>query len=381
MPRWVDDASGIESVADAVRSVGWMALDTEADSYHAYFHKLCLIQVSAGAQHFVVDPIVLDRTQLAPLLERIEDPDIPVLMHGADYDMRVLDRDLATHPRALEDTQIMAQLLGEPRTGLAALLDQELGIELDKRYQRADWSRRPLPDSMLAYAARDTAYLHELAARLRSRLRAAGRWTWALEEFRALQAVRYQPPPDDPLAFERVKGARKLKGASRDRLFSLHRWRDAEARRRDVPPFRVLGNSALLRLAVEAPRHPKQLPNVNGVGQATAHRYGKKIVELLRKPDTAPPRQRPAASRSLTGEQRRLLKQLQTARDRLSEELGLDAGVVCPKSVLEAIVRRQPAPVSRDELDACGLEGWRLETAGPELLEAVSAPEGDTSDR
>lgn len=348
-----------------------MALDTEADSYHAYFHKLCLIQISAGPNHFVLDPFALDAAALAPVLELIEDPRITVYMHGADYDMRVLDRDLATHPRGLEDTQIMAQLLGEPRTGLAALLAKEYSIELDKRFQRADWSRRPLTTEMVSYAAADTAYLHDLADRLKKRLKAAGRWDWVLEEFRALENVRYQPPVKDPLAFERLKGARRLNGAARDRLFSLHEWREQEARRRDVSPFRVLSNAGMLALAENVPDRPARLKNLKGVGPTTAQRYGTKILSVLREPDSAPQRQRPVTSRALSSAERRRLKRLQGARDRISAEIGIDSGVLCPKSVLEAVARCQPPPLTTDDLALCGLEGWRLETVGPVLLEAT----------
>ena len=253
-PRWIDTPGGVREVAEAVRQVGRMAVDTEADSLHSYFHKTCLIQVSVNGRHFLIDPLALERSAMAPLLEALADPGIPVLMHGADYDVRVLDRDLGARIHGLEDTQVMAQLLGEPRTGLAALLEKELGLELDKRYQRADWGRRPLSRPMLAYAAADTAFLEALNERLRSRLEALGRWSWAEEEFRRLEAVRHTPAEPDPLAFERIKGVRRLRGGARDRAHALWAWRDAEARRLNVPPFKVLGNRQLLELAEEIMR-------------------------------------------------------------------------------------------------------------------------------
>ena len=377
-PVWIDNAHGVRHVADRIASAGWLALDTEADSYHAYFHKLCLMQVTVDDEHFILDPIALDRTALEPVLCHVEAPECTVLMHGADYDMRVLDRDLHLHPRGLQDTQIMAQLLGEDRTGLATLLANEFDVALDKRYQRADWSRRPLTDEMLAYAAADTAYLEGLADRLQTRLQDSGRWTWAVEEFTSLEQVRFQPPVEDPLAFERIKGARQLKNTARDRLYTLHQWRDEEARRRNVSPFRVLSNGALVNLATSPPHDRTQLKTIRGIGNATTQRYGKRLLGLLTHPKEAPQRQRPTSNNVLTSSQRRRVKVLRAARDQLAERLHLDPGVLCPKSALEAIVRRSRPVSNQSDLKACGIDGWRLDVVGPTLLETVAGDGSST---
>ena len=233
-PIWVDRPHPVRELAEQCRSTGRCALDTEADSLHSYFHKVCLVQVSVGGSHYVVDPLAVGAAGLAPLFEVLADPALSVLMHGADYDIRVLDRDYGARIAGLEDTQVMAQMLGEPKTGLAALLAAELDVGLDKRYQRADWGQRPLSASMLAYAAADTAFLGNLAERLRARLVDLGRWCWAEEDFLRLERVRHVPQAEDPLAFEKIKGARVLRGEARDRLFSLHGWREtiAQAARR-----------------------------------------------------------------------------------------------------------------------------------------------------
>ncbi len=368
-PLWIDDASGVVQVAEAARAAGRFSLDTEADSLHSYFHKVCLIQVTAGGRHFLVDPLALQDGDLAPLLELVEDPGIPVLMHGADYDIRVLDRDHGARVRGLEDTQIMAQLLGEPRTGLAALLEAELGIVLDKKHQRADWGRRPLPPEMLTYAAADTAFLEELAGKLRRRLEALDRWEWAREEFRRLEGVRHTVVEHDPLAFERVKGVRRLRGIERDRAFSLYWWRDETARRLDVPPFRVLGNAQLLLLATTAPATLEEIAAVSGLGPRFARRWGHEVLELLRRPRRAPQRERRTGGAApLTAEERRRLKALAAERDAVAAELGLDPGLLCPRATLERLALCSEAP--RDP-GACGLSGWRLEVLGERLAAAL----------
>ena len=207
-PVWIDTAEGVREAAELCAANGSFALDTEADSMHSYFHKVCLIQVTAAGQHLVIDPLALEPSNLAPLWKVVGDPSTPVLMHGADYDVRILDRDYGARVRGLQDTQIIAQFLGEEKTGLAALLDKELDVRLDKRYQRADWGRRPLKAAQLAYAAADTAYLRDLTGLLRGRLEELGRWGWAEEEFRTLEGVRHATVAPDPVEFERLKGAR-----------------------------------------------------------------------------------------------------------------------------------------------------------------------------
>ncbi len=367
---WIDSGPGIAEVAAAARDAGLLALDTEADSLHSYFHKVCLIQASVNGHHFLIDPLAIEPPDLTPLFDVLKDPSVPVLMHGADYDVRVLDRDYDAHIRGLQDSQIMAQLLGEPRTGLAALLEKELGVALDKKYQRADWGRRPLPPGMLTYAAADTSFLVKLQRLLKDRLQELGRWSWAEEEFRRLETVRHEPREDDPLAFERVKGVRSLRGAARDRAHGLFLWRDATARALDIPPFKILGNRQLLEMATSPPADLKALTEVQGLGQRFAKRWGRHVLGVLESPTPAPPRQRgPRHHRvQLSSHQTRRLKALSSVRDQAAERLGIDAGVLCPKAVLERL-----AVCSNDNLAGCGLEGWRLAVLERAFLEVLAS--------
>jgi ribonuclease D len=350
-----------------------MALDTEADSLHSYFHKVCLIQVSADGHDMVVDPLALEVVDLTPLWEVLEDPGLPLLMHGADYDVRILDRDYGARLRGLHDTQIMAQLLGEARTGLAALLEQELGVTLDKKHQRADWGRRPLSRSQIAYAAADTAYLGELSARLRSRLEALGRWGWAEEEFRALERVRFSAPEEDPLAFERIKKARSLRGAARDRLFSLHAWRDRTARTLDVPPFKVLGNQQLMALAEEAPEDLAELGRIDGIGPRSVRRWGREILRLVRRPERAPAAPKRTREPPLPRAVQRRRQSLTAVRDAHAGALGIQGGLLCSRTVIDAVARAEPPPRSAAELAGLGLEGWRAGVLGPDFMTAIAS--------
>jgi ribonuclease D len=370
-PLWIDTPEGLREAAGRCASASWIALDTEADSMHSYFHKVCLIQISANGDHMVIDPLAVEPGDLQPLWDVVGDPDIPVLMHGADYDIRILDRDYGIRIGGLQDTQIMAQLLGEEKTGLAALLEKELGVALDKKFQRADWGRRPLKAAQLAYAAADTAYLGRLVDRLRARLEELQRWVWAEEEFRKLELVRHSPVEADPLAFERIKGARRLRGAARDRLYSLYDWRDRQARSRDIPPFKILGNKALMAMAEKIPSNLDELSKIEGVGSRAVRRWGRSLLKVIDRPRRAPERVRPPRPPTPDAAERRRVKRLLAARDAVAGGLEIQAGLLCPRGVAESVASRRPPCSSRRDLADAGLVGWRLEVLGDSFLGAI----------
>ena len=371
-PVWVDTPEGVRETAGMCAAAHRFALDTEADSLHSYFHKVCLIQVTADGRHAVIDPLALEPQDLEPLWEVVGDASLPILMHGSDYDIRVLDRDFGVRVRGLLDTQIMARLLGEERTGLATLIEREAGIALDKKYQRADWGRRPLTPEQLAYAAADTAYLGLLADRLRDRLVELRRWEWAQEECRKLEGVRHAPVEPNPLVFERIKGARALRGEIRDRLFTLHGWRERQARSLDVPPFRILGNQQLMQLAQEPPSDLEELKNVVGVGPRVVRRWGREILSDLRDPAIAPDLQRGPREATPDPAVRRRLKRLITVRDELAKAMGLEAGLLCPRACAEAVAAWQPRCATKENLAEAGLGGWRLEVLNGVFLAALA---------
>ena len=369
-PIWVDDAAEVAGLCERARGAASVGVDTEADSFHSYFHKLCLIQLSFGGEHALIDPLALGRDELRPFADLLADPRVEKVLHGADYDLRVLQRDLGARVTRLADTQVAAQLLGEPQTGLAALVAKELGIELDKRYQRADWGERPLPPEYLAYAAGDTAYLEPLRARLAERLAALGRTAWWREECAALESVEWEPPQPDPLAFERIKGAGRLGGGARDRLAALHAWRERTAAGLDVPPFRVLAAESLLALAQKPPADLAQLASTPGIGSSTVRRHGRDLLRTLADPPAAPPR----------GERRRFapdkvkekrVRQARDARDAVAKELGLEPGVLGPRVALELIADRMPE--SEAALGQCLARHWRATVLAPGLLPVIAS--------
>lgn len=371
-PVWIDTSAGVREVADGCETSRRFALDTEADSLHSYFHKVCLVQVTANGRNTVIDPLALQPGELDPLWKLVADPLVIVVMHGADYDIRVLDRDYDARVGGLEDTQIMAQLLGEEKTGLAHLLHQEFGLTLDKKHQRADWGRRPLTSDQLVYAAADTAFLLDLADRLRLRLEELGRWEWAVEEFDKLSTVRHEAAEPDPLAFERIKGARSCRGPARDRLFDLYWWRDSEAQRLDLPPFKVLGNRPMLEMAEKPPESAADLAKVPGLGSRFVRRWGRQVLRRLDRPRSAPPHVREERAPSPSAGETRRLAALTAVRDEIAAELGLQPGLVCPKALLKSVAEKG---AGRGHRLSTNLTGWRLEVLGEPFSAALAGME------
>ena len=375
---FVDDPAELPLLRRALESEPWLALDCEAAGFHRYSDRLCLLQISTSSATQIVDPLALDPR--AALRGPLEDPDIEVLMHGADYDLRLLDRDLGVGLRGLFDTQVAAALLGENSLGLAALLERHLGVKLSKKFQRADWARRPLPGDMMEYAASDTMHLRELADLLRTRLNQVGRLAWALDECRFLEEARWEDERSDEVEdpVVRVRGARDLTPREVAFLREALSWRDGIARERDKAPFRIAGDPALLETVVRRPGTTGQLAEVRGFNRALASQEGQDLLErmaqvaLLPEEEIVPyPRRARIGPGRLTPEAEERAVRLKEIRNRRADELGIDRGTLLPNAVLFEIARREPH--SPDELDAVpGLRHWQAEALGEALLATLN---------
>jgi ribonuclease D len=344
--RWIDDTGDLAEVLGRV-GAGPLAVDTEADSFHRYHEKVCLVQISFDGEDFLVDP--LSGIDLDPLGGILDDPKIRKILHGADYDTRILGRDFAFRIRGLFDTMIAARLVGERAFGLASLVERDLGVRLDKSAQLADWSTRPLPEELRAYAAADTRHLIDLAGGLENRLRELHRLEWAAEEFRRIEEARWSRESGDPEAFRRVKRSGALDRRSLAVLREVYAWRDGRARERDLPPFRIAPDAVLVDLAKKAPRNLDELGKIKGLpGRLRRPREGRGLLAAVRRaldsdPETWPERRRGGTTRRPTGETRQRLAALQRGRDAIAAELDLEPTVIASRAVLEAIVFRLEA--------------------------------------
>jgi len=369
---YLEGQADFDRFAASLAAPPLLAVDTEAASFHRYRDRIYLIQLSTRDRTAVVDPLgVTDLSALGKLLSNAE---IEILFHDADYDLRILDRDYGFHASRLFDTRVAAQLLNEPGIGLAALLEKYLGVTLDKKYQRADWSMRPLIPEMLAYAADDTRYLPRLRDILQEKLVAAGRWSWAEEEFGLLQDVRWTPtgPPEE--AYLRLKGARTLRGHQLAVLRELFAWREQAASQLDRAPFRVLQNEAMVTIAKAMPADETALRELKALSPDQLRRRGGELLEAVARGVRAPTSSLPVFDRGkrpppdLAFDAR--LERLKQVRNAIATRLELAPGVLCPNGLLEAIARLEPKSTAQ-LVEIREMRNWQRAVLGDELVAAA----------
>lgn len=364
-------------LSELVKRVGHeplVAVDTEAASFHRFVDRIYLIQLSSRRETAIIDPLtVADVSTLGALLA---DAKVEVVFHDADYDLRILDRDYGVRARRLFDTRIAAQLLGEPAIGLAALLEKHVGVTLNKKFQRADWSRRPLPPEMLDYAATDTCYLPELRDTLRAALEAKGRLAWAEEEFVRLESLRWTPVHANGDSYLRVKGARLLSRRGLALLKELVHWRDGVAAELDRASFRVMGNEVLLELAGLGPRTADAMKDVKGISARLLEQRQGALLAAVERGLAVPEKELPRFPR---GERRTpdprfdaRVERLKTVRNAAAEKLKLDPGVLCPKGTLEAVARAHPKSASALR-EIPEMRKWQAEVLGEDFLKALAS--------
>ncbi len=361
---WIERADGLEALAASLGD-GPLGLDTEADSLHRYRERVCLVQMSDGGRDALLDALALP--SLDPLRPLLEDPERRKILHGADYDVRMLHRDHRIDLRGIFDTMIAARLVGESPFGLAALLARHFGVELDKRHQRADWARRPLPPEMAEYAAADTRHLRDLAELLAERLRTLGRTAWAEEEFRRIETGRFEAVPD-PDPWRRMKGVGGLDRRGLAHLRAAWGWREGRAETLDRPPFRVASNDLLLEIArrrTVSRRELAALPGAprswmegrGGIGALADALAGTAALEASDLPEPVK-LERPA--RDPAFEKR--VAALKSRRDALARGLGIEGPVLASRATLEGIQRA--IDEGRDPASVPDVRLWQREVLG-----------------
>ena len=372
--RYIRSGAELAALLKRVGHESVLAMDTEAASFHRFVDRIYLVQVSSRHENAIIDPLTVE--DMSGIGAVLADPAVEIVFHDADYDLRILDRDYRFRARHLFDTRIAAQLLGEPAVGLAALLAKHLGITLDKKYQRADWSRRPLPPEMLEYAATDTSHLLALRERLRANLQELGRLSWAEEEFVRLEGVHWTPAETNGGAFLRVKGARALSRRGLAVLRELVPWREAIAAELDRASFRVVSNEALLALSAAPPRSAADLAATKGLSSRLVEERGSSLLEVidhgLAVPEKDLPRFPRAERRTPDPAFERAVEQLKRTRNEMAVRLGLDPGVLCPKGTLEAIARARPRSAAALR-EVPEVRRWQADVLGGDFLKALES--------
>lgn len=325
---WIDHLPGLRKFCEHLETQTLLAIDTEANSMHAYEEQTCIAQLTAGGRNAIID--VLAVKDLRPLRDVVARPDVEVVFHGGDYDITCLTRDFGFTFGRVFDTMIAATFLAEPRVGLGALVERAFGIELEKKFQRSDWGRRPLSEEQIDYLRHDTIFLHDLRTWLKARIRDADLEEELEIELRRLARRVGAPRTKDPEGWRRMKGANRLDDAGRCVLHALYGWREGVAQARNRPPFKVFSPSTMMKLAAKPPRkahHPRTLPFVS---HGERSRYGRQLVAAIQRGLEAhaagdipagPKREAltPEQAKALKGTKQRELALKAWRRDRIAE--------------------------------------------------------------
>jgi len=376
---WIRTPGDLAALVHRLGPAGPIALDTESDSLHSYPEKVCLLQLAWSADEaYLVDTLkVRDLSLLAPLCR---DPGRIKLFHGASYDLTSMKRDFGLGFAGIRDTMVGAQFLGLPALGLDALLERYLGLPPTTSRQKDDWAVRPLSREQEEYAARDVRHLPALWERLRTELASRGRLAWVEEECEAVAAIPATTRAFDPEGYLGVKGARTLDRRGLAVLRELYLAREAWARSSGRPPFKVLGNEVLVRLAAARSRTLGELAGVPGIPRGLLGRQADALLAVIARgasvPEAELPRYPRAAKPRIPRSVQRRIAALNEWRTRAAETVGIEPGILLPRRLIERLAEAHPG----DRRSLAGIEGlrqWRIEAFGPDLLRALaSADEG-----
>lgn len=363
-PIFIARPAALQRLANSLINEPIVAVDTESNSLYAYQEQVCLIQFSTPNKDYLVDPLSLkDLTPLAPVFSSLK---VEKVFHAAEYDLICLKRDFGFKFANLFDTMVAARILGREAVGLGSLLDVEFGVHLNKRLQRANWGRRPIPEHLLSYAQLDTHYLIPLSNHLRSELKENALWPLALEDFNRILSVDGRVTVNKNQDCWRVSGAHDLNPQKLAVLKELCLYRDQVARKINRPLFKVIGDRTLSTMATECPRSIEELRGIPGMSQRQVERHGVALLSSiergLRAKPLRPPRPTPPNEHFLNR-----LEALRNWRKTTAQQMGVKSDVVLPRDLLYVIAERNPH--QQDELASLmGANPWRLEHFGSQIL-------------
>lgn len=370
-PMVVDNDPALQELLAAASQVPIVGVDTESNSLYAYYHQVCLIQISLPGADYVVDPLAIDATPLGALFA---DPACQKVFHAAENDILGLKRDYRFTFANIFDTMVAARIMGWPQAGLAGILSEKFGVTLDKSLQRANWGQRPLQAELLAYAKLDTHYLLPLRALQEQALKACDRWEEAQEAFERIQSVEWVDKSFDPNGFWNIAGARDLSAQELAVLQALYLFREDLARREDRPPFKVFDNHSLLALSRAQPATLRDVGLVRGMTSHQVRRYGSGLLETIKLGRGAPPPLPPRRPESNGRPDSRTVERydaLRAWRSQRAGQRGVDPDIILTNDQLMAIARQAPQTI--DALGALGVMGpWKLNEYGEAIVQTLA---------
>lgn len=363
----IQDEQALRGLVKELRTHPHLAVDTESNSLYAYREQVCLIQFSTSEADYLLDPLAFsDLSILGPIFA---DPSYEKVFHGAEYDIMCLKRDFGYSFANLFDTRLASRTLGRKRNSLQDLLNEAFDVQVNKRFQRANWGKRPLSQELLNYARYDTHYLLPLRHKLAQELQAANQWEEASEAFELLTKVNPHNNGFDPNGFWRISNARKLTPTQLAILRELYLYRDAQAKKLDRPHFKVIGDKSLLAIAQVTPENLDALGTVPGMTSGQIHRYGKGVLEAIQRGKSTqhpkPPKVHHVDDRIVAR-----YEKLHTWRKRTARKRGLESDIILPRDMLWDIAHAAPRDYKSLEKIMAPLQ-WRLKAYGDQILKTL----------
>lgn len=351
-----------QSLATLVSATERIGVDTEFMREKTFFSQLCLIQVATGSEIICADPLNLDTADKVVIDSFWKEMMKPLwILHSGRQDVEVIFQSTNLMPQNVFDTQVAAAFLGyQPQIGYANLVTELFEVDLAKSHTRADWSKRPLSDSVLSYAAEDVEYLLPAHEILTERLDKLGRLDWALEDSADLLNVSLYDP-DPALAIDRLKGARNLRGRGRAAAAALAVWREREAVRSNRPRQWIMRDQMLIDIAMTQPEDHGDLAKIDGLPESTIRRAGDQLLTIIADATHDVTGYRPPARPEEA--QKAILKKLQQTITACAEDLGIASELVAPKKELSAAML--------GDRESRVFNGWRRDVVGDALMELL----------
>jgi ribonuclease D len=362
--QYIDSTEELESLCRELQKKQWLAIDTEFFREKTYKPQLCLIQVASDEHLAVIDPLALDN--IDAFLDLIFDRSIIKVFHAATQDLEIFYWMRNEVPGPLFDTQIAAPLLGyNEQIGYGNLVKAALDVDLAKSHSRADWSRRPLPEVQLRYAADDVIYLTSLYLQMRDQLEARNRLQWLDNDFAALEnCALYEKPASD--MWMRVRGIQKFKNKALSGIQKLAEWRELTARKSDLPRNWLMKDDVIIDLARQAPDSMTELTHIRGLGDGLIKRHGEQLLQLLKSAQTETPTPLPpfAKKQKLNPQQEAIIDLLTSLVKIRSDELDINSAMLAPRKELEKLLLSP-------ELSLLN-KGWRGALIGEQLTDLLN---------
>ncbi|MBU4343984.1 MAG: HRDC domain-containing protein [Proteobacteria bacterium] len=363
----VDTISGLEDITRSLKKEKTIAVDLEADSMFHFKEKVCLVQIATKRINVIIDTLqIKDLSLLKPFFAN---RDIKKIFHGADYDVRSLYRDFNIKINNLFDTQLACMFLGINGTGLDAVIQQRFNVKLDKRFQKKDWSKRPLPDEMIEYAAGDAIYLLPLAAMLEKELAEKGRLSWVYEECAILSKVRPPALNSDPL-YLKFKGAGRLNRRCLAVLEYLLQSRRKIAKKKDKPLFKIFSNRSMIQLAEAKPLNLRQLKKTDALSSMQIYTYGNVLIKAINKALNMPENKLPIYPRNKAPVEKpevtERIKALKPWRDNKAKALEINPSLVLTNATINTLAIHNP--LDKSDIERIKeLKNWQKEEFGEDI--------------